>query len=505
MKTSSKKSSKARPTKAISSVAVDGRMELQFDDLSDRQSKGLKLWQDSQASNGMAIIITDEDTLWSSQTDPTRAYRVVRHERNHRGTMMIEYRCPCGDFLKNGAVDCKHIFAEKLRRKEVVVIGNTRKVKKVVKQAERRPARKRLAHDGKTVRTSQRRARQKMPDRIPELVLSLAKTVKASWDTVQIPPREQSYRGGRNGAPLLARAIALVSKIVRGVSADEMLPEYQRMIADGTLPLRQAPSPDTLSFWMNDERMTPILEEFLRLTSVPFREREVGAIIDSSKVSQLMTAHSRTVEYGSDERFGADWAKCHALVGVESMVVMAVHFSGSRGAGTHDSKFLMPLLASALQTYRLEFLLADKAYLSEAILTALFDKGIKAAIPIKKNWFKDISDKTHSAILNLVEWYDRNNNRDFHETYRLRPKVEALFSLLKRMADGYVWSRGRDRKEANADIICTAWKNELLCKFIYLNLRSTVLLEEETGYYVDYMVPERRFPKPSEPLLPSAA
>jgi hypothetical protein len=100
----------------------------------------------------------------------------------------------------------------------------------------------------------------------------------------------------------------------------------------------------------------------------------------------------------------------------------------------------------------------------------------------------------------LVTWYNADNNREFHEVYRLRTKVEALFSVLKRTADGYCWSRGRGRKEANADSICTAWKNELLCKFIYLNLRTTVSLEEEPGYKMDYLVPSRSFPKPDIPL-----
>ena len=47
----------------------------------------------------------------------------------------------------------------------------------------------------------------------------------------------------------------------------------------------------------------------------------------------------------------------------------------------------------------------------------------------------------------------------------------------------------------------TAWKNETLCKFIYMNLRATVLLEEETGVDIDYRLSSRFFPPPDEPLL----
>ncbi len=73
-----------------------------------------------------------------------------------------------------------------------------------------------------------------------------------------------------------------------------------------------------------------------------------------------MTAHQKEVEYGNhDKRPHADWMKCHALVGVETMVVMAVKFSGTLEKGTHDLNFLKPLIEDAIQTFPLEYLLAD--------------------------------------------------------------------------------------------------------------------------------------------------
>lgn len=73
------------------------------------------------------------------------------------------------------------------------------------------------------------------------------------------------------------------------------------------------------------------------------------------------------------------------------------------------------------------------------------------------------------------------------------------------MADGYCWSRGRPRQDGNQGEPCPAWVNELLCKFTYLNLRTTVTLEHETGVVIDYLVPSRRFPAPDEPLLKKSA
>jgi hypothetical protein len=73
------------------------------------------------------------------------------------------------------------------------------------------------------------------------------------------------------------------------------------------------------------------------------------------------------------------------------------------------------------------------------------------------------------------------------------------------MADGFCWAKGRPRENDNPNEPCTAWKNEALCKLIYMNLRTTVTLEEETGYRVDYLIPERRFPAPADPLIKRAA
>jgi hypothetical protein len=134
---------------------------------------------------------------------------------------------------------------------------------------------------------------------------------------------------------------------------------------------------------MNDPSLTPVLQRMLQITARPFRAIEIAAIVDSSKVSQMRSAHSRYVEYGNDTRDQADWAKLHALVGVETLVCMAAEISGSIGADTHDSKFVLRLVERANKVFRLKCLLGDKAYLSEEIVGVLREWGI-ATIPLKK-------------------------------------------------------------------------------------------------------------------------
>jgi hypothetical protein len=71
----------------------------------------------------------------------------------------------------------------------------------------------------------------------------------------------------------------------------------RREIASRHLLLDVVPHQDTLSEWINDVSLTPVLRSFLAVTAAPFRRREIGAIIDSSKLSQMRSVHSRWVEY----------------------------------------------------------------------------------------------------------------------------------------------------------------------------------------------------------------
>ena len=109
----------------------------------------------------------------------------------------------------------------------------------------------------------------------------------------------------------------------------------------------------------------------------------------------MRTAHSRWVEYGYDMREAADWMKIHALVGLETLICIAVMFSGSRGPMTHDVNFVLPLVKRALKVFGLRFLLGDKAYLAAEVVGWLWSWDLQAVIPIKKKI--DVATKARCA------------------------------------------------------------------------------------------------------------
>lgn len=466
------------------------RLTMNGGDLDDRQIDGLLLYQTVLNGQTRRIEISNAQSIYLSSKDPGVAYTVERVERNRRGSKAVEYRCSCPDNAKQGRRDCQHRFAEKLLHGDVVVVGEP-DVAQIQSRNEvkagRRPARQRFAYDGRTIRSAQRAGRVRMSREIPRLALSL----KAAWDASH--NNAISLRRARFTADSV-RAAALLLKICEGKSADAMVARYQQLIDDGIFPLRRAPHQNTLTLWMNDASLTPILQEWLAKTAWPFRAREIAGIVDSTKISQLPTAHARLVDYGpKDKRPTARWMKAHVLAGVETLVIMSVGFSKGE---SNDITYVLGLVNDALKTFSIRFLLGDKAYLSENVLGALWQRSIKAVIPVKSRWDVETKKTYYEPCMELVKWYDERP-RLFDGCYRLRSKIEGLFSVLKRVADGYCWSRGRPREGD----LSTAWQNETLCKFIYMNLRTTVLLQEETGVEIDYRVPSRFFPPPDEPLI----
>jgi hypothetical protein len=210
-------------------------------------------------------------------------------------------------------VDCRHIFAERLRRGLVVVTDVPSAKVRAQKTARRAPARKRKAHDGRAIRTAQRAARRKMDKRLPGLLASLMRQFRNDPDVpADVIPLKRE-RGGQL-TPIATRAAALILKVAKGLSSDAMVETYEKAITNGTLRLNAPPHPNTLSEWFNDPALTEVLRRFLTYTAQPFRRREIAGIIDSTKISQMMSLSARRVDYGDDTDGGADWMKAHCIV-----------------------------------------------------------------------------------------------------------------------------------------------------------------------------------------------
>ncbi len=177
VKSITKKPNPPKTKLAVSSAIglITGATSIAFADLSDRQKNGLLMYERSLAQNGMCIPFTENESFWCSQNDSTRTYRVEHEIRNLRGKVEIIYRCQCQDFITQGGHDCKHIFAEKLRRGEVTITDVPTKRKRGHQKARRGPTRKRKDYRGRSIRTSQKEARVELASRMPSLITSMGR------------------------------------------------------------------------------------------------------------------------------------------------------------------------------------------------------------------------------------------------------------------------------------------------------------------------------------------
>jgi hypothetical protein len=162
--------------------------------------------------------------------------------------------------------------------------------------------------------------------------------------------------------------------------------------------------------------------------------------------------------------------------------------------------FVIRLVDKALKTFRFDFLLGDKAYLSENVFGWLWRRSIKAVIPVKMRWDPNTKLTYHEAARNLLSGstsVSATFTRNIASARRLRRSFQR-----SRVTNGFVWSRGRKCADvANGELPCTAWVNETLRKLLYMNIRTTVSYQELTGCSIDYTIPARCLPKLGDDLL----
>ena len=469
--------------------------------LDDRQNRGYVMYQKiCEGGKYSKIRLTlsaessdTESVVYAPTKEYGSSYIVRRSVVNAGGTMVVKYACTCLDFDKNFRSGCKHTFCETLYRTEAKTYGEP-PAREPRRNAERRCPRNRRGANGMAMRTNQRHARREMPVRIPEMIDTMrrAEDRRVHEALASIKAHESTDRRRRGGQMTTdsTRCATLILKVSNGLSSDAMYDRYRTYIDRKLLALREPPHPNTVSMWMNDAALEPVLNCLFHEGVRIHRAQETVGIIDSTKLSDAETTTYRGKEYRGDDRPDARWMKCHVLAGLETNAVLAYEFSSD---ARHDSLYYESLVKTAMKTFPLEYVLADRAYLSEQILGwSMEEFGIKAVIPIKKRWSADTKSRYYDVCAEAVDLYD-NRRKSFDEMYRFRAKVEAVFSVIKRMFCGYVWSKGRRNSGADDDL-SQAWRNETICKLIAYNLRCSVIQEIHTGIKADFLVPNRFFP-----------
>jgi len=216
-----------------------------------------------------------------------------------------------------------------------------------------------------------------------------------------------------------------------------------------------APHFNTVSNYLSDPALTPLLKSLIETSASPLKAVESDFAIDSTGFST--TTYSRWFDHKwGKERTKQTWVKTHLMVGVKTNVVTAAEATPDESA---DSPQLPSLLATTAQSFDIRELSADKAYISKRNLQAVEAVGATAYIPFKVNSTPSQPHHIFDALWSRT-WHFYNFHRDeFAAHYHKRSNSETTMAMIKSKFGAAVKSKSP-----------TAQVNEVLCKVLAHNI-----------------------------------
>jgi transposase len=389
-----------------------------------RQEKGLIL-----AKNKGIRHVAGPTWVVPSQSNEQAAYLVNVEE----GT------CSCPDFELRRA-KCKHFYAVEISRSVEVRADGTKVTTETVKVVRKTYSQPWAAYNAAA--TSEK--------------TTVRRLLRSLCDGVATP--EHTGRGPKPIA--FSDAIfGMVWKTYLGTSGRRASTDMDACAADGSLSRDLAYN--TIFKYAAKADLTPILVRLIEESARPLASVESSFAIDSTGFGTCVYRRWYDEKYGK-ERSEAQWLKAHAMVGVVTGIVTAISVTDST---SHDSPELPALVESTAQRFQIAETSADKAYLSNANLTAIEAVGAVPFVPFKSNSRGEGSPawKRMWAMFVLKQG-------EFLAAYHKRSNVESVFSAIKRTLGGSV----RSKK-------FTAQVNEVLCKILAHNLRTLCHAMHELG------------------------
>ncbi len=272
---------------------------------------------------------------------------------------------------------------------------------------------------------------------------------------------EEDYKGnGRPSAMIKDIVKALCIKAYSNLSNWNV--ESELIIAKGLGVIEKVYKRSTLSKYVNDKRITAVLDNLFKTIAQPLSVIEDVVAIDATGMSN-MYGQKKWVEVKLNYQLHKRYVKLHLLCGVKTHVVFNVAVTDSRIGDTSMFKKLVTGLR-----FQPKEILADAGYLSRDNVSTSNSLNITPYIMPKKN----VTTKS----LGCVGWgrmirYFREHPLIFRAHYHQRSNVESYFSAFKRRFVDYIRAKGH-----------VGQMNELLSRIVCLNcisLAGAMLLYKE--------------------------
>lgn len=355
-----------------------------------------------------------------SQVQPGRRYRVNPMAQS----------CTCPDF-EDRNLPCKHVFA--------VLVTMT------VEQHD----------DGTVTATTERVTYSQNWSAYNEAQVSEKDTfMRLLADLCSgVPQPEQ--RTGRPRLPLGEMIFAATFKVYSGFSSRRFQSDLR--IAHERGLISRVPHFNSVTNYMANPDLTPILHDLIVEASIPLRALESDFAVDSSGFTTCR--HIKWLDekhgVGTDGRHRKEWIKAHIAVGTRTNVVTAIELSDWKGG---DSTYFAPLVQRTAKSFDVAEVSADKAYLTKAACEIVEQVGATPYIPFKKN---------SKPVLNCGTAWERMWHRfaadpeQYASAYHKRSNVETTFSMIKGKFGGDLMSKSPEG-QAN-EVLCKVLAHNVVC------------------------------------------
>ena len=271
-------------------------------------------------------------------------------------------------------------------------------------------------------------------------------------DTVQQPEQQM----GRPRMLLSDMVFAICLMVYSMMSGRRVMTNVRRACASGQLA--QVPSPTTISRYLREPEMTPLLEWLIELSAVPLGTVEQLFAVDSSDFQTSPVSAQRRWKYRLREprQLQSKCPKAHVMVGVHTNVVTAACATDGESS---DTKFLPRLVAATARRFTIVEVSADKAYSTKRNYEAVYDAGGSFYCPFRANAVPRQRKQRRDALWEQAYYFHLWHRKEFLDHYNRRSNVESAFSMVKARFGAVVRSKTP-----------TAQTNKVLAKLLCHNL-----------------------------------
>ncbi len=228
----------------------------------------------------------------------------------------------------------------------------------------------------------------------------------------------------------------------------------------------------SVSNYMRNPELTPILNSLITLSALPLKSVETAFAIDSSgfrtsRYSQYMRVKYHDLKPHTEH----EWIKAHICCGVKTNIITAVEITQAYGADV--TQFIPLATETSKKGFTIEEMTGDKAYSSKANYNCIDELGGTAFIPYRHNANPRARG---SPLWKKMYRYFTYNQEEFMEHYHKRSNVETTFFMIK--------SKFTDLIRSKNEI---AQKNELLLKVLCHNIVVLIQETNELGIELNFM------------------